>query len=355
MATYEVRMPGLQNNANCFEAYNSKLNFYSNKVDSIRSRLYLSSSSSWSIKNSLRLIADGIEDEARSCKNMANGIENISRKYVTTENNICGNSKAVWSGAVGTKENVPDGSGSESPKKDNNSRWDWLPDLIYKPITAALGPFGVLVDGFRRWDEKKYGNVIGDVIKLAGGAVKNWGGSGIKWGDWFGLKPSTKGPWEGAVGKYFDFSDFKKGFSSVCNWATTAITTGFSNFDEHKNFGTRFWGETLTETLIKVGEGIVIGAGVAAVAGATAPGWAVAAGVAAVTVAVDWGLDKVVSWATGGTQTSWIEAASDFVNDTVGGWIDDTRNWLGNTGNRIAGGIRNVGNALCNWRFSLGF
>ena len=82
---------------------------------------------------------------------------------------------------------------------------------------------------------------------------------------------------------------------------------------------------------------------------------AVAAAAAAVTVVVDWGLDRVVSWATGGTQTSWIEAASDFVNDTVGGWIDDTQKWLGNAGNKIAGGIRNVGNALCNWRASWGF
>ena len=241
-----------------------------------------------------------------------------------------------------------------------------ISDLIYKPLIAAAGPLGTIVDAFRRGAEGKTGNVFSDVIKLAGGLVKNTDKSGIKWGDWFGISPSTKGPWEGAVGKYTDFSSVSKGVSTVCNWAAAAVTSGFSNYKEFGNFGARFWEETASETLLKVGEGILVSAGVAAAfaaAGISAPALAVGAAAAGVTVLVDWGLDSVVSWATGGTQTSWIEGASNVISDTgekVAGWVADTGKKAGkaiNNGiNGIKNSINNIRGSGTKWgSFSFGF
>lgn len=325
MVSYKVQMQGLLNNADSFEKYMRQLEGYSNRVDSIRNNLSLSDGAVWSIKSSLRTISNGIDDEAGICRNIAGTVQRIRQKYETTENTICGNSKASWSEAmkeaadaaqniINNGETAGNGAGKEvaegaQEESGAGNFWKRISDLIYKPLIAAAGPLGVIADGIRRGFEGKWGNVIGDFLKLSGGFVKNLEGTKVKWADWFKLNPATKGPWKTALGKYIDFSSVKKGFSSICNWGAELIAAGFSNYKEHGNFGTRFWGETVTETLIKVGEGVVFTAAAGIILGASAPGWAVALGAAGITVAVDWGLDTIATWRSGGTQTSWIASA----------------------------------------------
>ena len=286
------------------------------------------------IRQRLRQAGNDAEAQYRGLCNSASVLNNIVNTYEATESRLAGvtvNSAVVRGNGAGTAWN---GGAADFP----------MGDMIYKTVIAAAGPIGTVIDAVRKGFDGKTGNVISDMIKLAGGFVKNTDKSGIKWGDWFGIKSSTKGPWEGAIGKYTDFSSAQKGFSTVCNWASAIVTSGFSNYEEFGNFGARFWEETAAETLLKVGEGILVGGGVAAAfaaAGISAPALAVGATAAAVTVAVDWGLDAVVSWATGGTQTSWTEAASDFICDTgekVVDWAKDTAqkasDWVKDKGDR---------------------
>lgn len=305
------------------------------------------------IRQRLRQAGNDTEAQYRGLCNSASTLNNIVNTYEATEGRLAG--VAVNSAVVRGNEAAWSGKNADFP----------MSDMIYKSIISALGPIGTVTDAVRRGFEGKTGNVISDIIKLAGGFVKNTDKSGIKWGDWFGINPSTKGPWQGALGKYTDFSSVQKGFSTVCNWASAIVTSGFSNYEEFGNFGARFWEETAAETLLKVGEGILVGGGVAAAfaaAGISAPVLAVGAAAAAVTVAVDWGLDAIVSWATNGAQTSWMEAASDFICDTgekVVDWAKDTAqkavNWAKDTGKKIGNAVQNIAGSICNWGvFSFG-
>ena len=329
MVAYKVQLMGLQNNANDFEKYEKFLKQYSDRVDGIRNRLYLSSSSSWSIKNSLRVIADGIDDEAKAGKIMSNQMEKIARQYETTENKICGNSKAAWSESV----TVDSGTSGADTQKDKDGKWS-IPEIIYKPILAAMGPLGVLI--------------------LEG--IKRIGSSTVNWRELLMRSASGQNPLEFALGKYFNFSNIKSGLSSAARWVVAGITSFISNSKEHEDKGQRFWGETITEAVIKVGEGILITAGVgvvagaiAAVTGATLPVWGTAAVVALATIGVDWCLDSIVKWATKGTKVSWVEALSDVINDARERRDREIVETITGIGNAISNGIENIGNAICNW------
>ena len=310
MGAYKVQIMGLQKNANDYEKYEKFLKQYSDRVDGIRNRLYLSSSSSWSIKNSLRTIADGIDDEARVGKNMSSQIEKIARKYEEAENKICGNSKAAWS-EIATEE-----VGGTSGTTTEEDSWNIL-DLIWKPLAAAVGPLAKLL--WEGWKNR---------------------GSGVNWLELFTKGVPIENPLKEALGKYFDFSTMKKGLSSACKWVMAGVTSFISNLTEHGNFGERFWGETVTETLIKVGENILLTAGVGAVLAllpVSAPVWATAAVVAGVTVLVDWGLDAIVK--SQGSKVGWVECLSDFINDGIESIQQRTRDRMNGIHSGVPGGI----------------
>lgn len=323
------------------------------------------------IRQRLRQAGSDVEAQYRGISNSVSVLDSITRTYEETESQLAGASvdssmgrnEIAWAGVIEADPSLD----FLNIKADPGEKiWD----MIYKSVIAAAGPFGTVVDAFKNGFGGNHGNVLKDLIKLAGGYVKNSDKSGIKWGDWFGIEPSTKGPWEGALGKYKDFSSVRKGFSTVCNWASAIVSSGFSNYGEHGNFGARFWEETAVESLLNIGEGILIGAGTAAAfaaAGISAPALVVGAAAAGITVAVDWGLDAIVSWATKGAQTRWKEAVSDtFCNvyENVAGWAKDTAqkasarvkdtgekisNAVSSGINGIKNAIQNVAGSTCSW------
>lgn len=307
MGAYKVHIMGLQKNANDYEKYEKFLKQYSDRVDGISNRLYLSSSSSWPIKNSLRTIADEIDDEARVGKNISSQIEKMARKYEVAENKICGNSKAAWSEIV--TEGADGTSGTTSKEEDS---WNIL-DFIWKPLAAAVGPLATLL--WEGWKNR---------------------GSGVNWLELFTKGVPIENPLKEALGKYFNFSNIKSGLSSACKWVMAGITSFFSNWQEHRNLGDRFWGEAVTETLIKVGENILITAGVGLVLAAaeiTAPIWITAAAVAGVTVLIDWGIDAVVK--SKGSKVGWVECFSDFINDGIESIQQRTRDRMNGIHNSV--------------------
>lgn len=382
MAEFEVRTSRIKRDANALEKYTQKLYRYNEEVERISNNLSFSIGTTQSIKRGLQRVSYDISEEARANKNLANGLKEIARRYKAAEEGICVHAVVGWGNSTSSDSGAGTGadSGSGSESKSTSERID---DIIYKMLTSAAGPIGAGVDIIRNGIEGNAGNVIGNVINQVGGVIKNTDGGKIDWGELFDAGKYTGNPLKNALGKYVDFSSVKNGISTACNWAAALIESGYDNFKEFGEFTGRFWGETVTETLIKAAEGIAIGAGIGAIVtavGVSAPVWAVGAVTAGVTVAVDWALDSIVEWATNGSQTSWVEAASDFVCDTgekVGEFISDTSEKVGefisdtgekvgkfinDTGekveeavskgiNKIKKGIQNIKGSKCGWGF----
>lgn len=311
------------------------------------------------IRQRLKTAGDDAAAQYRGLYNSVSVLDSVISTYEATEIRLAG---ASVDSSMGRNEIAWSGVVEADPILNyltiRTGPCDKVLDMIYKSVIAAAGPFGTIVDAFKNGFDGNSGNAIKDLIELAGSYVENSDKSGIKWGDLFGIKDSFKG----AMGKYNDFSTVQKGFSTVCNWAAAIVSSGFENYEEHGNFGERFWEETAMESLLEIGKDILIlGGTVTAFAAAGISASALAGGivVAAVTVAVDWGLDSIVSWATGGTQTSWTEAVSDWACDgyeKAADWAKDTAqkvfDWAGDTGktigNAVSNGINGIKNAVQN-------
>lgn len=351
MSKFEVKPDELTKYAGALDEYSRLLGNIGNDVMNVKSRLDFSQDIQRTVNRSLESIVAAIQKESSGCGNMSSGLTKVASNYRKTEEQICGKAKISWDAVV-------KGSGTKSDESKDNS-FD-IPEWLYKIAISAAGPAGVVVDSIRQGVEGEWGKVSSDLLKLVGGAVKNSDGSKIDWGKWFDIAASDKTPWEQAVGKYtIDFSSWKNSVSTACNWAAQIAASAYSNYQEFGNFATRFWEETAAETLLKVGEGVLVTAGVSALiaaAGISAPALAVGAAAAGVTVLVDWGLDSIVSWATGGTQTSWVEAASDFICDTgekVVDWVKDTGTQVVNAAkegwNSAVSAVQNFFGSGCSW------
>ena len=154
-----------------------------------------------------------------------------------------------------------------------------------------------------------------------------------------GLKAGAKGAGASFTSTFKDqFTIFKEGTKKLdapkaAGWALSLVANGFSNLEDYQKgemSGLRATAETISETIIDVGKGALIAAGIAAGAaaiGVSAP----AVVVAGAGVVVSAGLDWVCEGLTGKSVT---EATSDLILDV---------------GEAITGGIASVGNAICGW------
>ena len=116
----------------------------------------------------------------------------------------------------------------------------------------------------------------------------------------------------------------------IAKWAGAVLTVADKakgNYEEYKEQGgiknSRFWGETVTESVVEIGKDIVIGAAVAATIGgaiATMPAWAGVAVTATITAGVSVALDAVSNKVTKNT-AGFTENVSDFVVDKVESFV----------------------------------
>ena len=360
MADFMTNTDALRQSADSLSHLKKTIDGLSSSLSSINVKSFLDSEATVILMRKISSDVAKIDRYSNVIGQMSSTLHTISRTYDKTEKGIVG--------SVPGKTSIQNAQSGNNNSSINVS--DYLKKAVYKTVIGALGPAGLLIDAGVMIHDKNPGNVIGDIVKAAGGFAKNFDGSSVNWAKWFGLVKPNVGPVQFALNKYFDFSTLGKGISSACNWAATVITTGFSNFKEFGNFGARFWAETGVESVIKVGEAIAITAGVGAIiaaAGISAPALAIGAAAAGVTVLVDMGLDAIVTWATHGSQTSWIEAASDAICDTgekVVNWAKDAGQkaveWASNAaegvGNAVSNGINsikntflNIGGSGCKW------
>lgn len=280
------------------------------------------------IRQTVMALGASTEWGAGAMNGMSAALGDVSKLYRDTEYRILG-------------RDPEDGSGEGSG--DGFDVPDWVRDIL-----NGLGPIGFPFSAI--WDlaHGDYADFLGGIIKLVGGGIDVLRGG--SWVDWLGFN-ALEGPWKYGLGQYFDLDS---PFSTGANWLAQIITNGYNNIVE---FGDdwfsngRFWEEFVTETGISVGEDILIGAGVAAIFAAafpevSVPVIVVGAAAAAVTAGVNWVGNQIVTWATDGAYTSWLEWASDGICD-FGEWawdgITDGAEWIGD---RISDGAEWIGDRI---------
>jgi hypothetical protein len=263
-------------------------------------------------------------------------LEDIAKLYRDTEYRLLG--RDPESGRDGN------GRGGSGDSSDNEfSIWDLIRDIF-----NGAGPLGFPISGIMDLLHGDWGDFYAYLTRfLVGGGDVLFGGS---WADWFGFNGVS--PLEFGLGRYTDF--IENPFGTTANWLAQIIINGYKNFEEFGSdsfSNSRFWEELLVETGISVGEDIAIGTLVAAGIAAlfpevSVPVIVVGAAAAAVTYGVNWVGNEIVTWATDGAYTSWLEWASDGICDGVewvGDRIGDGVEWIGD---RISDGAEWVGDRI---------
>lgn len=162
-------------------------------------------------------------------------------------------------------------------------------------------------------------------------------------GDSEGILQMISGAAEG------EWSDMAEGLvkmstdGAATDWITAAIDSADDNWEEFGEFSSRFWQEFAVETVL----GAAVGIGVGALAAATLPGWAVPVAAAGAGWLLDWGLDSLVEWSSGGAYTDWADFVGDGIVDFAGDAWDAAGDLLSDVGDAVSAGC----GALCDWLF----
>lgn len=157
---------------------------------------------------------------------------------------------------------------------------------------------------------------------------------------------------------------FKNGVASgALSWlgvACDGIINYYDNQEEMRTEGIsqkRAWEETISETVIDVGKGILVGAAVTAgltAAIGSAPVLAVAAGTAIVTVGADYATKKLTKLFTG-KEKDFTEFVSDGILDIKDKAVEGV-NYVKEGFNKATGALANAtGKALSKWGAAFGF
>lgn len=265
-----------------------------------------------------------------------------------------------------------------------NGASDFVIESLYNIVKEATGPFGRMADLYlvpwhaitelSRLDGdddindlsniavNAAGSAAGDIVGLLGDIASVEDGSPlVEWAK--NLSESKVLSYEGvlsdALDGYTNFSSLRKGFSTVCNWASEIIASGVNNYKEYQEGGMneqRYFEETINEAGLAIAENIALSAlvGTAAVAlgVTTAPGWVIAGTVALAAVVIDAGLNSIVKYATDGAEVEWKDAFSDFYldyrYDPIGGIKAYTSAEI-NLLTKAVGDVTKITNTLCEW------
>ena len=326
-----------------------KLNQLLQDVNTIRSSLRYTIAGREQISERLRQVAQQIEKESKSTKALSASLQQIVSKYEQTEASNRGRMKADKTD-MKKKAATEDAIGSAAGWKD----FDWG-KLGGKTLETLLGPFGLIVD-IPGLADGETGDLIKFLLDGVKGIAKVSGAKGDTTAEW--LSDLFKlGPMEyESFGKTFldklgKFDTPAHTVGTVASWAGKLVDSIVKNMDEFSgSWCARFWEETVVEAGIKVAEGAAVTAGVsaataaicAAVGVACPPALLVGVAAAGVGIALDWALDGIVSWATGGSCTSWVEGMSDIICNG----IDMIREGVGTVATKTVETVKNVADAV---------
>ncbi len=271
----------------------------------------------------VEIVAKRIETQDNTVKNLKNVLGSCVQLYENTEGRCIGSSSAVPAVPMITPSNGGTVSSDVQNKKDKSDfkLWTWKDTWnVVKEfgiIGGTVGTIGGLTTG--GINPKTIVGALKDTSKVVGNVAKASSSPSINWKALFGLNVKADAPknfWQ-ALGKEVDkynMGNATKVSDKIAvgaKWAgsvLTVVSVAMDNFDKKSGNSTgRAIAETIGESAVKIGEGMLIGAAATAIA-ATVGAPAVVAGLA--TVGVTWAIDKGFEWATG-------KNAAEYISDTI--------------------------------------
>lgn len=268
---------------------------------------------------------------------------------------------------AGTLEGAAEHYHATEWKNAGHKWWEWKDtwNLAKEAglVGLTLGTIGSYLTGGKSQFEDPIKGGLGvakDIAKLVGSVAKivPKAGESFDWKTLFGIQAgiTDKTPTnffeaigEG-LGKY-DMGNATAVSDKIAvgaKWAgslLTVATSAYENFTDESNetFGRKI-AETVGESVVKIGEGVLVSAAVTAGLAAVGAVGAPAVVVGGITVGVTWAIDKGFEYFTG-------KNTAEFISDTI---IDGSINFVKDVGETIGGAVSSVGKTISGWWDSLG-
>ncbi len=366
-------MPYIKVNTNKISRYSNDINSVYTRVNRIKSEFAsIGYSLDWDIKSAsginsrIKTIENELSAERSGLKRMQSFLNSTASKYNNVENTINNDKKTrkIQSAVKNISTNNISNNVGDKIKEiliENAGLGGGFISAISKLINSSIsGPIdpGGIAKGSKKVVSSIY-NIIRNSEKLEklsrmnpGQAVK----TGIK--RFIGFDKAFTGSLRPSVAKSFNtrfYNNFHKqlddglsayttkGAKSIFAWAgvaVSAIANGFQNYDEAKSgkISTgRAVAETITETAVDVGTGLLVGAAVSA--GVAAVGWVSAPVIAvgAITAGVMVGADAICKWITKS-----VTGESKGLTETVSDFVLDVGEATVKAGKKIVSGVANA-------------
>ena len=363
MSQISVNTGTLDAQAGQLQSIASQLGQVSSGVSGAMNSLNWKIAAAGSVRTRLQEQSNRISVLRGGADSLQSALASISASYQATENRLSGNTGGTRSssggngGGSGTpgsgKQNNPNGSNKTKKEKDKKEvkYWEWKDFWSqvknFGIIGSGIATIGGLVTG--KWSTgpdiaKTLLGGVKDVAKVTENIGKAASSSSFDWKTLFGLNAAITADsptnfWQALAkeaGKY-DMGNATKVGEKIAvgaKWAgsiLTVVTTAVDNFTDKENSTGRAIAETIGESAIKIGGGMLISAGVSAGLAALGFVGAPALAVGAITVGVTWGINALSKAVFG-------KGAAELISDAV---IDGSL-WVGK---KIGEAGKAIGNA----------
>lgn len=357
---FTVNSQKLSGNVSELDAVSSSVYRVCSELGNIRVQQGIGGAAAAEVNRSLQGLGRSAEMHAVSIGKYAECLSTAVQRYQNAEQRICGGAASNPAGDNSGTSTVSATEKSNNETETNKGSSEWK-----KALAKGVGAFGIAgTVASTVLSIQDTGDPVKKMLTAAKGATKvvSQVADATENGEWLRrivgaqrVAGSTTVKGFGAnlakeIGKY----NFKNATSTagkvkvVAKWGgavLTALTKGYENFTDPENSFWRAALETVGETAVSIGKGMLITAGVAAVCAAigfTGP----AIVVAGIGVGVSLGVDFIFKSITG---KDFDECVSDFVLDlpknisrTVGDWAKKTGNAVSAAKKKISGWWNNM-------------
>ncbi len=365
MAQFSIKPDNARKAVTEEEKYILELAGFEEEVQHVRNSLGFRVMSSANIRSRLKCAADKIEESQNSMRGMKNMLSDSLDLYDKTENAILGN---VNIGNGIEVKNIPGGILNFDASGEMS---DLISDKVWDAVKPWIGNFGVMGSAAVMLDDIRTADFTtgadwADLAKSSWGV--GWGIEGVVktckgntsvkwWKEALGLNPNSflksiknanlsglqkakHGFNQGVKGTLRGFRTVKGTTKQIGGIALSGVVNAFGNYEEYRRgeiSADRAVVETVMETAVDWGKGLLIGAGVAAgfaAAGVAAPAVVVGAAAVGISMAADWICEKVTGKnVTELVSDAIVDVGYQIKDDATALWSGITNGWNALTGN----------------------
>ena len=311
------------------------------------------------VAQAVRNYRSAIERLGAHSRELSGAVKQVASAFRSAES-VCGKTPETGTAAP-TSEEESFGSKFVDAAFNWKSLWKLLGNAGL--IGTAIATIGEQITGGTTTLPKRILQVLKGVAKLGEGISKGVAETSFDWSRLWGGNAAitTDSPTNffsalKAEGQKYSFGNAKgtAGKAAVaCKWAGAILTVavvGYDNWtgeDDKDNSVGRKIGETVIESAVKIGGGMLVSAGVAAGAAALgivgAPALAIGAAATVITIAAN-------AVCTAVTGKDIAENVSDFVFDTAVPWVEDTAiPWVKDTAEKVGNAVSAAGKTISGW------